>query len=99
MQVIHRVLDASERHSVSDIARSSYHEDISQALVENHLWTNSTVGTREDDRFRRLSGNQFMAQGNQVARLGLASDESAIAGRQTVPDFSRGRRSVTGSMR
>src|SRR5208282_4843987 len=64
MKMVHSILNASESYSVSDVPCSTYHEDVSQALVENQLWTNSAVGTREDDRLRRLSGSQLMPQGN-----------------------------------
>jgi hypothetical protein len=95
----HRVLDASECYSVGDVARGSHYEDVPQTLIEDQLRADAAVGTREDNRFGRLSGGQFVAKRSEIACLRLAGNESTIASHEAIPDFVRRGRFVAGRVR
>src|SRR5580698_661279 len=95
MDVLHRVLNATQRHRIGDVARSAHHKQVAHALVESQFRRNATVGARENDHIGGLLRSKFTAQRDHVVRSRFAGYEALVTVHQVSPDFVSGRRCLT----
>jgi len=61
VEMLHRILDATQNNIVEDVARHADDEHVSQALIEQKFWWNTRVRAAENHGKRVLTGLQFFA--------------------------------------
>jgi hypothetical protein len=60
MDVIYRILNASEADGVGYISGRPYDKEVAEALVKDQLRGDPAIGTGEDNHVRLLPGGEFV---------------------------------------